>query len=39
LNDVKELLETGIDGIAVSAGVNLADDPSAAIKEFRSYFI
>ncbi|HCN84972.1 MAG TPA: thiamine phosphate synthase [Sphingobacteriaceae bacterium] len=39
VNDVKELLETGVYGIAVSAAVNMAVDPAAAIKEFRSCFI
>ena len=31
--DVDKLLETGIYGIAVSAAVNLAIDPAAAVKE------
>jgi thiamine-phosphate pyrophosphorylase len=34
LNDVDHLLETGIYGIAVSAGVNLSLDPARAVKEF-----
>jgi thiamine-phosphate pyrophosphorylase len=37
--DVQKLLETGIYGMAVSSAINLASDPAAAIKEFRSYFI
>lgn len=39
INDVKPLLETGVYGVAVSAAVNLSEDPSAEIKGFRSYFI
>ena len=39
LTDVEKLLETGVYGIAVSAAVNRSDDPAAAIKEFRSWFI
>lgn len=34
LTDVEPLLETGIYGIAVSAGVNLAIDPAKAVKDF-----
>ena len=34
LNDVETLIQTGIYGIAVSAAVNLAIDPGAAVKEF-----
>ncbi len=34
LADVEPLLETGIFGIAVSAAVNLAPDPGAALKAF-----
>jgi len=34
LTDVEALLETGIYGIAVSAAVNLAIDPAAAVKAF-----
>lgn len=34
LNDVDTLIQTGIYGIAVSAAVNLALDPGAAVKEF-----
>ena len=34
LNDVETLIQTGIYGIAVSAAVNLALDPGAAVKEF-----
>jgi len=34
LNDVDHLMETSVYGIAVSAAVNLAPDPSRAIKEF-----
>jgi thiamine-phosphate pyrophosphorylase len=34
LTDVEPLLETGIYGIAVSAAVNLAIDPAAAVKAF-----
>jgi thiamine-phosphate pyrophosphorylase len=33
INDVEALMQTGIYGIAVSAAVNLADDPAAAVKE------
>jgi len=38
LNDVRGLLETGVHGIAVSAAVNLAEDPANAIKDFRDFF-
>ncbi|SDE80843.1 thiamine-phosphate diphosphorylase [Mucilaginibacter pineti] len=34
LNDVEQLLQTGIYGIAISAAVNLAPDPAAMLKEF-----
>ncbi len=34
LNDVEQLLHTGIYGIAVSGAVNLAPNPGAALKEF-----
>ena len=34
LNDADHLLETGVYGIAVSAAVNLAVDPGAALKAF-----
>jgi thiamine-phosphate pyrophosphorylase len=34
LNDADTLIQTGIYGIAVSAAVNLALDPGAAVKEF-----
>ncbi|MEJ7694484.1 thiamine phosphate synthase [Daejeonella sp.] len=34
IDDVENLLSTGIYGIAVSAGVNLAEDPAASLKEF-----
>lgn len=34
LNDVEHLLEAGVYGIAVSAAVNLAVDPGAALKAF-----
>jgi len=34
LADVTPLLETGIYGIAVSAAVNLAEDPATALREF-----
>jgi len=34
LTDVEHILETGVYGIAVSAAVNLAVDPSRAFKEF-----
>ncbi|MGZ3766936.1 MAG: thiamine phosphate synthase [Mucilaginibacter sp.] len=34
LADVEPLLETGIDGIAVSGAINLSVDPGATIKEF-----
>src|ERR1700760_1079459 len=34
LTDVDQLLETGVYGIAVSAAVNLALNPGAAVKEF-----
>jgi len=32
--DTEILLKTGIHGIAISASVNLADDPTAAFKDF-----
>lgn len=35
LNDTEELIQTGIHGIAVSAAVNLAEDPAEVIKSFR----
>jgi len=35
LQDVAELIKTGIYGVAVSAAVNVADDPRVVIKEFR----
>jgi thiamine-phosphate pyrophosphorylase len=34
INDVDALIQTGIFGIAVSAAVNLSDDPGRALKEF-----
>jgi thiamine-phosphate pyrophosphorylase len=34
--DVKPLMQKGIYGIAVSSAVNLAEDPSAAIRKFRN---
>jgi len=34
LDDVEPLLQTGIDGIAVSSAINLVADPAASIKEF-----
>ncbi|WP_259065613.1 thiamine phosphate synthase [Mucilaginibacter sp. X4EP1] len=34
INDVEHLLGTGIYGIAVSSGINLAADPARALKEF-----
>ncbi len=34
LNDVKQLLETGVYGIAVSGAINLADDPGSMLKAF-----
>ncbi|MDF3077976.1 MAG: thiamine phosphate synthase [Sphingobacteriaceae bacterium] len=34
LNDVDDLLQTGVYGIAVSAAVNLADDPASAMRDF-----
>jgi thiamine-phosphate pyrophosphorylase len=34
LSDVEPLVETGVYGIAVSAAVNLADDPAKTLKEF-----
>jgi thiamine-phosphate pyrophosphorylase len=34
LQDVEHLLETGINGIAVSAAINLAVDPEQVVKEF-----
>jgi thiamine-phosphate pyrophosphorylase len=34
INDVGHLLETGIYGVAVSSGINLAADPARALKEF-----
>lgn len=39
VDDVKPLIDTGVYGVAVSAAVNRAEDPVAAVKEFRSYFI
>lgn len=39
VTDVQPLLDAGVFGVAVSAAVNKADDPGAAIKEFRNYFI
>lgn len=35
LSDVEKLLSTGIYGVAVSAAVNVAEDPGNAVKEFR----
>jgi thiamine-phosphate pyrophosphorylase len=32
INDVEPLMQTGIYGLAVSAAVNLADDPASAVK-------
>jgi thiamine-phosphate pyrophosphorylase len=34
LDDVEPLLQTGIDGIAVSSAINLVADPAASVKEF-----
>jgi thiamine-phosphate pyrophosphorylase len=34
LEDTKDLLNTGIDGLAVSAAVNLAENPGTIIKDF-----
>lgn len=34
LQDVEQLLQTGIYGIAVSSAVNLSPDPAGALKEF-----
>ncbi|MFC0516846.1 thiamine phosphate synthase [Mucilaginibacter angelicae] len=34
LDDVEHLLQTGIDGIAVSSAINLVADPAAKVKEF-----
>jgi len=34
IDDVENLLKTGIYGIAVSAAINLSEDPGAALKEF-----
>lgn len=34
INDVEVLMQTGIFGIAVSAAVNLADEPGRTLKEF-----
>jgi thiamine-phosphate pyrophosphorylase len=33
INDVEPLMQSGIYGIAVSAAINLADDPASAVKE------
>lgn len=39
IDDIDELLQTGVYGIAVSAAVNLADDPAAAMRElYRKVF-
>jgi thiamine-phosphate pyrophosphorylase len=35
LNDVTELLEAGIDGIAVSSAINLADAPAGMMAQFQ----
>ena len=35
LNDVNELMQSGIDGVAVSSAINLADDPAEMIKRFQ----
>ncbi|WP_413670232.1 thiamine phosphate synthase [Mucilaginibacter sp. Mucisp86] len=34
IDDVEPLLQTGIDGIAVSSAINMAADPAAKVKEF-----
>jgi thiamine-phosphate pyrophosphorylase len=34
LEDTEDLLNTGIDGLAVSAAVNLAENPGTIIKDF-----
>jgi thiamine-phosphate pyrophosphorylase len=34
IEDTEQLLQTGIHGIAVSASVNLADEPAEAFKGF-----
>jgi len=34
LDDVEPLLQTGIDGIAVSSAINLVADPAVSVKEF-----
>lgn len=34
LNDVKELLEAGVNGVAVSSAINMAVNPELAMKEF-----
>jgi len=34
IDDVEPLLQTGIDGIAVSSAINLVADPGAKVKEF-----
>jgi thiamine-phosphate pyrophosphorylase len=34
LNDVEPLLQSGIDGIAISSAINLVADPAASVKEF-----
>lgn len=36
IDDVNSLMATGIYGIAVSAAVNMAEDPAEAIREFRN---
>ncbi|HYK77616.1 MAG TPA: thiamine phosphate synthase [Daejeonella sp.] len=35
INDTEALMQTGIHGIAVSAAINLAEDPAEVIKSFR----
>lgn len=35
LNDVTELLQTGIDSVAVSSAINLADDAGEMMKRFQ----
>jgi thiamine-phosphate pyrophosphorylase len=34
LDDVEPLLQSGIDGIAISSAINLVADPAASVKEF-----
>ncbi|WPU98293.1 thiamine phosphate synthase [Mucilaginibacter sp. cycad4] len=34
VDDIEPLLQTGIDGIAVSSAINMAADPAAKVKEF-----